>query len=158
MPPGSPLPQRTRYKQINLSRVIRAYLKGHSYNMTRTSTMPTYQLNNGIRIPKVALGTWQSDPGQVTEAVKHALQCGYRHIDCAFVYGNEAEVGQGLADAFTSGIKREDVFITSKLWNTFHRDPESCLDESLRRLGLDYVDLYLMHWPVPMSKSRFRCQ
>ena len=79
--------------------------------------IPTFELNNGLRIPKVALGTWQSDPGQVKTAVKHALQVGYKHIDCAFVYGNEAEVGQGLKQAFATGIEREDIFVTSKLWN-----------------------------------------
>lgn len=112
---------------------------------------PTFELNNGVKIPKIALGTWQSDPGRVRDAVRHALIVGYRHIDCAFVYGNEAEVGEGLKQAFAAGLRRQDVFITSKLWNTYHRDPEACLDEGLRRLGLDYVDLYLMHWPVPMS-------
>jgi glycerol 2-dehydrogenase (NADP+) len=90
---------------------------------------------------------------EVKDAVAHALKSGYRHIDAAFVYGNENEVGEGLAEAFTSGVKREDVFVTSKLWNTYHRKPEECLDEGLKRLGLDYVDLYLIHWPVPMSKS-----
>lgn len=83
----------------------------------------------------------------------HALKSGYRHIDAAFVYGNENEVGQGLKEAFDSGIKREDVFVTSKLWCTYHRKPEECLDESLKRLGLAYVDLYLVHWPVPMNPN-----
>lgn len=109
-----------------------------------------FTLNTGAKIPAVGLGTWQSDPGQVKDAVAHALKVGYRHIDCAFVYGNENEVGEGLKQAFDSGLKREEVFITSKLWCTYHRKPEDCLDEGLRRLGLDYVDLYLMHWPVPM--------
>lgn len=121
--------------------------------MTPSETTPTFELNSGARIPSIGLGTWQSQPGQVREAVKYALQIGYRHIDCAFVYGNEVEVGEGLKAAFTTGIKREEVFITSKLWNTQHRDPEAGLTEGLRRLGLEYVDLYLMHWPVPMSSS-----
>ena len=73
-------------------------------------------------------------------------------MDAAFVYGNENEVGEGLKEAFDSGVKREDIFVTSKLWNTYPRNPEKCLDEGLEKLGLDYVDLYLMHWPVPMSK------
>lgn len=119
--------------------------------MTRNILVPTFQLNNGVKIPKVALGTWQSDPGKVRDAVKTALNVGYRHIDCAFVYGNETEVGYGLKEAFDAGIRREDVFVTSKLWNTYHRDPEQCLDEGLKQLQLGYVDLYLMHWPVPMS-------
>lgn len=72
------------------------------------------------------------------------------------MYGNENEVGDGLKEAFDSGVKREDVFVTSKLWNTYHRKPEECLDEGLKRLGLDYVDLYLIHWPVPMSKREIQ--
>ncbi|KAK4547923.1 hypothetical protein LTR36_010642 [Oleoguttula mirabilis] len=114
----------------------------------------TFTLNTGAKIPAVGLGTWQSDPGQVATAVEHALKSGYRHIDAAFVYGNENEVGEGLKKAFDSGVcKREDVFVTSKLWCTYHRKPEENLDEGLKKLGLDYVDLYLMHWPVPMSAN-----
>jgi len=116
-------------------------------------TEQTFTLNTGAKIPAVGLGTWQSDPGQVKDAVAHALKVGYKHIDAAFVYGNENEVGEGLRQAFDSGLKREDVFVTSKLWNTYHRTPEKCLDEGLKRLGLEYVDLYLMHWPVPMNPN-----
>lgn len=97
------------------------------------------------------LGTWQSAPGEVKAAVSHALKSGYTHIDCAYVYGNETEVGEGLAEAFKNGTKREDIFITTKVWCTFHSRPEQCLDESLSALGLDYVDLLLVHWPVPMK-------
>ncbi|KAK5711369.1 hypothetical protein LTR17_018436 [Elasticomyces elasticus] len=114
----------------------------------------TYTLNTGAKIPAVGLGTWQSEKGQVATAVEQALKAGYRHIDAAFVYGNEQEVGEGLKKAFESGVcKREDVFVTSKLWCTYHRRPEECLDEGLKRLQLDYVDLYLMHWPVPMNQD-----
>ncbi|CZT16667.1 probable aldehyde reductase [Ramularia collo-cygni] len=113
--------------------------------------MATFTLNTGAKIPAVGLGTWQSPPGEVKAAVAHALKSGYRHIDAAFVYGNEKEVGEGLKEAFDSGIKREEVFVTSKLWCTYHREPEKCLDEGLKRLGLEYVDLYLMHWPAPMN-------
>ncbi|KAI9820800.1 MAG: H/ACA snoRNP pseudouridylase subunit [Pycnora praestabilis] len=96
--------------------------------------------------------TWQSAPGEVTKAVAHALSVGYKHIDCAYVYGNEDEVGAGLAEGFKSGkVKRRDVFVTTKLWCTYHSRPEENLDMSLKSLGLDYVDLYLMHWPVPMN-------
>ncbi|KAK3697287.1 hypothetical protein LTR37_017520 [Vermiconidia calcicola] len=113
----------------------------------------SFTLNTGAKIPALGLGTWQSDPGQVKDAVAHALKVGYKHIDAAFVYGNENEVGEGLKQAFDSGLKREDVFVTSKLWCTYHRKPEDCLDEGLKRLGLDYIDLYLIHWPAPMSPN-----
>lgn len=79
------------------------------------------------------------------------MSVGYRHIDAAYVYGNEDEVGEGLAEAFKSGLKREDVFVTTKLWCTYHSRVEENLDKSLKSLGLDYVDLYLVHWPVPMN-------
>ncbi|KAK3056374.1 H/ACA snoRNP pseudouridylase subunit [Extremus antarcticus] len=112
-----------------------------------------FTLNTGHKIPALGLGTWQSEAGQVKTAVAHALKSGYRHIDAAFVYGNENEVGEGLKEALSAGVKREDIFVTSKLWCTYHRRTEECLDESLKRLGLDYVDLYLMHWPVPMNPN-----
>jgi len=114
-----------------------------------------FKLNTGASIPSVGLGTWQSAPGEVAAAVEHALKSGYRHIDAAFIYQNENEVGEGLKKAFASGIKREDVFVTSKLWCTFHQTglPEKCLDQTLKNLGLDYIDLWLMHWPVPMNPN-----
>lgn len=130
-------------------------------------------LNTGAKIPALGLGTWQSAPGEVTKAVLHALKSGYRHIDAAYVYGknakrdvrsvsrrltrfrdtgNEDEVGEALKEAFSTGIvKREDIFVTTKLWCTYHSRPEENLDLSLKSLGLDYVDLYLMHWPCPMN-------
>jgi len=97
------------------------------------------------------LGTWQSEPGQVQNAVFHGLSVGYKHIDCAYCYGNEDEIGAGLAAAFKAGVKREDIFVTTKLWCTYHRKAELGLEKSLKSLGLDYVDLFLMHWPVPMN-------
>lgn len=90
----------------------------------------------------------------MTQAVKHALLVGYRHIDTAYFYGNEGEVGAALREIFDQGqIKREDVFITTKLWCTYHTRVEQNLDMSLARLGLDYVDLYLMHWPIAMNPN-----
>jgi len=113
-----------------------------------------FTLNTGAKIPALGFGTWQSDPGVVKNAVTHALtKGGYTHIDCAYCYGNEDEVGQGLKEAFDSGIKREDVFVTTKLWSTYHSRAELCLQKSLTSLGLDYVDLYLMHWPVPLNPN-----
>jgi glycerol 2-dehydrogenase (NADP+) len=84
--------------------------------------------------------------------VAYALSLGYRHIDAAYCYGNEAEVGQGIADAVQAGhVKREDLFVTTKLWCTYHTRVEQALDKSLESLGLEYVDLFLMHWPVAMN-------
>jgi glycerol 2-dehydrogenase (NADP+) len=101
-----------------------------------------FPLNTGASIPAVGLGTWQSSEGAAKAAVAHAIKAGYRHIDTAFVYGNEVEVGQGIKEAIDAGVvKREDLFITTKLWSTYHGRVEENLDESLRRLGLDYVDL-----------------
>jgi glycerol 2-dehydrogenase (NADP+) len=90
------------------------------------------------------LGTWQSPPGQVREAVKVALQGGYRHIDTALAYGNEKEVGEGIKD---SGVPRDQIWITTKLDNPWHHRVEDGINSSLKSLCVDYVDLYLMHWP-----------
>mmetsp|Transcript_36305 Transcript_36305/g.79274 ORF Transcript_36305/g.79274 Transcript_36305/m.79274 type:complete len:319 (+) Transcript_36305:54-1010(+) len=107
-------------------------------------------LNTGAKMPLLGLGTWQSKPGEVQTAVGHALKVGYRHIDAAFIYLNENEVGDGLQAGFASGIKREEVFVTSKLWNTRHSAEavKPALMESLQALKLEYLDLYLIHWPV----------
>eukprot|EP01133_Synstelium_polycarpum_P000367 gene367-427_t len=112
---------------------------------------PSYKLTSGHSIPLVGFGTWKAEPNVVSEAVKVALETGYRHIDCAQVYCNEKEVGTAFKNVFGAGvIKREDVFITSKLYNTCH-EPHNVrkhCEITLRDLGLDYLDLYLVHWPV----------
>jgi alcohol dehydrogenase (NADP+) len=106
---------------------------------------------NGDDFPIIGLGTWKSQPGEVRQAVYWAIEAGYRHIDCAAVYQNENEVGQGISDAMADGlVKRKELFITSKLWNDSHRheDVRPALETSLNKLRLDYLDLYLIHWPV----------
>ncbi|KAK5212085.1 H/ACA snoRNP pseudouridylase subunit [Exophiala xenobiotica] len=112
------------------------------------------KLNTGASIPALGLGTWQSPEGQVQAAVAHAIKSGYRHIDCAYVYGNEKEVGEGIKEGLkAAGISRSELFFTTKLWCTYHTRVEQNLDISLGLLGLDYVDLYLMHWPIAMNPN-----
>jgi alcohol dehydrogenase (NADP+) len=114
--------------------------------------MATFALNNGLTIPAVGLGTWNSiKEGEVKAAVISAIAAGYRHIDCAWIYKNEKEVGEAFTEIFSAGeVKREDFFITSKLWNTFHakEDVEKACRQSLQDLQVDILDLYLIHWPV----------
>jgi len=109
-------------------------------------------LNNGKTMPLLGLGTWKSKPGEVAKAVEHALKAGYRHIDGAYLYGNEKEVGEGIK---ASGVPREEIFVTSKLWNTKHHpdDVEVACRKTLDDLGLDYVDLYLIHWPFAYQRG-----
>lgn len=119
--------------------------------------MKTFTLNDGNKIPAFGLGTWKSPKGEVREAVKEALKVGYRQIDAAWIYQNEQEVGQGLGESIEAGVvSREEIFVTSKLWNTFHapEDVEKGCQETLDALGLDYLDLYLMHWPIAFKPGK----
>ena len=110
-----------------------------------------YKLCNGVEIPCLGFGTWQTPDGDVAvSSVRCAIEAGYRHIDTAQAYGNEESVGQGIRE---SGIPREELFITTKLWNQ-HHSYELALktfDESMEKLGLDYLDLFLIHWPNPIA-------
>ncbi|MDR2380910.1 MAG: aldo/keto reductase [Bifidobacteriaceae bacterium] len=112
--------------------------------------IPNFVLNSGHSIPALGLGTYKMAPALTADMVERALRLGYRHVDTATLYGNEAEVGEGLR---RSEVPREEVFVTTKLWNDAHRraDALRAFNTSLDKLGLDYVDLYLIHWPVPSN-------
>eukprot|EP01085_Mycamoeba_gemmipara_P002808 Mycagemm_TRINITY_DN11687_c0_g1::TRINITY_DN11687_c0_g1_i1::g.2808::m.2808 type:complete len:323 gc:universal TRINITY_DN11687_c0_g1_i1:978-10(-) len=118
---------------------------------------PTVTLRAGNKMPVLGLGTWKSSPGEVEAAVSAAIDVGYRHIDCAWIYGNQKEVGTAVKKAVAAGkVKREELFIVSKLWNAHHH-PELArqnIKESLDDLGLDYLDLYLIHWPVAFAPNQ----
>ncbi|KAM6965740.1 aldo-keto reductase family 1 member A1-A [Aplochiton taeniatus] len=119
---------------------------------------PSVTLSSGQKMPLVGLGTWKSASGQVKQAVLAALDCGYRHIDCAAAYSNEHEVGEALALRVGPGkaLRRDEVFVTSKLWNTKHwpEDVEEACRTTLAHLGLSYLDLYLMHWPMAFQRGK----
>lgn len=113
------------------------------------SLTDTYTLNNGVKIPVVGFGTWQTPDGNIAESsVREALNAGYRHIDTAAAYGNQESVGRGIRK---SGVPRDEIFVTTKLWNKDHgyQAAKQAIDRSLMELGLDYLDLYLIHWPNP---------
>jgi 2,5-diketo-D-gluconate reductase A len=116
--------------------------------MDPMSTVPTVELNDGHTIPQLGFGVFQIAPEETAQAVRRALEVGYRHVDTAQMYANEREVGEGIR---ASGLDRAEVFVTSKLSNSRHRPAEArrSFDETLAKLGSDYVDLFLIHWPLP---------
>ncbi|MCX5213900.1 aldo/keto reductase [Kitasatospora sp. NBC_00240] len=126
------------------------------------STIPTVSLNNGAHIPQLGFGVWQVPDAEATAAVRTAIEAGYRSVDTAAVYENEAGTGRAVAEAIAGGVRREDLYITTKLWNSGTADWTGeqgrdavlkAFDSSLDKLGLDYLDLYLIHWPRPMHGS-----
>lgn len=128
--------------------------------------MQTLTFANNDQMPILGLGTWKAGPGEVGKAIREAIRIGYRHIDCASIYGNEAEIGEALEEAIQEGdVSREELWITSKLWNNAHARDQviEALKKTLQDLRLAYLDLYLIHWPVaikpdvifPTSGSQF---
>jgi diketogulonate reductase-like aldo/keto reductase len=115
------------------------------------SLADSFELNNGVKIPCVGFGTWQAAEGETAfSSVKEALKAGYRHIDTAAAYGNEESVGRAVRE---SGIPRQEIFITSKLANPYHgyENAKAAFEATMKKLGLDYLDLYLIHWPNPIK-------
>lgn len=126
----------------------------HEQSRVDPATVPFRVLHTGSKIPAIGLGTFGSDKysaDEVAEAVKGAIQVGYRHIDCAAVYGNQQQIGHALYEVMSGGIQREQLWITSKLWNDKHSEADviPACEKSLKDLQLDYLDLYLVHWPFP---------
>ncbi|HEY9439088.1 MAG TPA: aldo/keto reductase [Streptomyces sp.] len=116
------------------------------------SQVPSITLNNGLEMPQLGFGVWQVPDDEATKAVATAIASGYRSIDTAAIYGNEAGTGKAIA---ASGVARNELFVTTKLWNADHGYDSTmrAFDASLDRLGLDYVDLYLIHWPAPANDA-----
>ena len=120
---------------------------------------PQITLNNGMLMPALGFGTFANvgSPGETQRAVVAALKAGYRHLDCAWFYKNEDEVGAGIRDFLAAhpDVKREQIFVTTKVWQHLHKpeDVKWSIDDSLRKLGLDYIDLFLIHWPFAAERN-----
>ncbi|KAL7712350.1 Aldose reductase [Entamoeba marina] len=141
-----------------MSTRVLQYLTNHQIRtdkMNPNHPVPSFILNNGRFIPALGLGTWLSEQKVVGKAVLSALNNGYRHIDCAAIYGNEAEIGEDAFEPFfkEGKVLREEVFITTKLWLDRKDQVRQACEESLKKLHLDYLDLYLIHWPVTLAKG-----
>jgi 2,5-diketo-D-gluconate reductase A len=119
---------------------------------TNETTIPTLELNDGNRVPQLGFGVFQVEPQDTMDAVLHALNTGYRLVDTAVMYGNEAEVARAIAD---SGLDRSEVFVTTKVWNDDHGRDRTlrAFEGSLERLGFEWIDLYLIHWPAPAQNK-----
>lgn len=118
--------------------------------------MKYLHFSNQDKMPALGLGTWKSTPGDVYKAVRMAINLGYKHFDCAHLYNNEKEIGQAFADAFEAGdVERDDLWITSKLWNNSHKKEhvEAAVKVTLNNLQIDYLDLYLIHWPIVLRED-----
>lgn len=125
----------------------------------KMSSGVSFKTSNGVTIPGVGFGTFANEgsKGETYKAVRHALKVGYRHLECAWFYANEDEVGQAIQDFLKENpsVKREDLFVTTKVWNHLHRydDVLWSLEDSLKNLQLSYVDLFLVHWPIAAEKD-----
>ncbi|XP_044258109.1 aldo-keto reductase family 1 member B1-like isoform X1 [Tribolium madens] len=118
--------------------------------------VPTIKLKNGETLPALGLGTWKSKPKDVGQAIKDAIDIGYRLFDCAYIYKNEKEIGEAIREKIKEGvIQRDSIYIVNKLWSTYHRPDlvEPALDKSLANMGLNYIDLYLIHWPMGLKED-----
>ena len=121
-------------------------------NRATRNAAPAVELNDGKTIPQLGLGVWQLSDEDTYTSVRAAIEAGYRHIDTAAIYGNEEAVGRAIADAVQAGdVQREELFVTTKLWNADQARGKAAFAESQQKLGLDYVDLYLLHWPCPKA-------
>lgn len=138
---GSPEEERDKLMQA---------LMGKKKQTTNPIAIPEVTLNDGNTIPQLGFGVFKVDPEAAEQVVSEALAAGYRHIDTAAFYGNEEGVGRAIAK---SGIPREELFLTTKLWPTRFDDAEAAFSESLDKLGMDYVDLFLLHWPAPKNDN-----